>query len=83
MFEGICSWVFEELDYEMWEQLDECEMLCIMGEEGIGKFYVMVFIVRQFFLGQGDDDEDEEDVWNLDIVYFYVICNFDVKEGKD
>ncbi|KAK4676620.1 hypothetical protein QC764_402040 [Podospora pseudoanserina] len=83
MPEGTCSWVFEEPDYETWEQSDECEMLCITGEEGTGKSYVMASIVRQFLPGQGDDDEDEEDAWNPDTAYLYVTCNPDAKEGKD
>ncbi|KAK0658698.1 putative ankyrin [Cercophora samala] len=83
MPEGTCRWVFEEPDYETWERSDECEMLCITGQEGTGKSYVMASIVRQFLPGQGGDDEDDDDAWNPDTAYLYVTCNPDAKENKD
>ncbi|KAK4173988.1 ankyrin repeat-containing domain protein [Triangularia setosa] len=84
MPEGTCKWVFEEEQYETWEDSDECEILCITGQEGTGKSYVVASIVRQFLPGQGDEAEDDsEDGWNPDTAYLYVTCNPDAREGKD
>ncbi|KAK4194217.1 ankyrin repeat-containing domain protein [Triangularia verruculosa] len=83
MPEGTCKWVFDEPDYQTWEDSDECEMLCITGQEGTGKSYVVASVVRQFLPGQDEDEEESEDGWNPDTAYLYVTCNPDARDGKD
>ncbi|KAK0701422.1 ankyrin repeat-containing domain protein [Apiosordaria backusii] len=84
MPKGICKWVFDEQEYQSWEDSDDCEMLCITGQEGTGKSYVVASIVRQFLPGQGDAVEDDsEDGWKPDTASLYVTCNPDARDGKD